>query len=272
MSKRKQPAARLIQSAWKFYKSEQEQKRSTATFFTGSRDSVVLPGRTVLYKRFESHKNKTKILTTKEVHAIHFYFSVKLSIAKRDFVKAFKPYDIKDVLELYAANHADMLAKVRTMDHRLEKIQSHTLSAKAQNEARLLFATHLTKLDYEIQKVQMNFTEMLRYQIDSRLVLENLLKFMIDQQIQLNESKPANRCQFCPQNGNCQLCSTASGRLDKMVSSMQHFDLPTKINQTVASFNANLMQHLQMQSDALPQPLASNSMMLPPKRKRRKSF
>ncbi len=270
MSKRKQPAARLIQSAWKFYKSEQEQKRSSATFYTGSKNSVVFPGRSILYKRFESHKNKTKILNTKEVHAIHFYFSVKLSIAKRDFVKAFKPYDIKDVLELYAANHADMLAKVRTMDHRLEKIQSNTLSSKAQNESRLLFATHLTKLDYEIQKLQMNFNEMLRYQIDSRLVLENLLKFMIDQQIRLNSNMPANRCQFCPQNGNCQLCSTANEQLTKLVSSMQHFDLPAKINQTVASFNTNLMQHLQMQSDALAPP-TSDSVLLP-KRKRRKSF
>lgn len=100
MSKRKQPAARLIQSAWKFYKSEQERKRLAGKLNSNCRESVTMMCRSVLYKRFEhAHKNKTKILNGKEMNALHFMFSVKLSISKRDFVKAFKPYDIKDVLE-----------------------------------------------------------------------------------------------------------------------------------------------------------------------------
>src|SRR5699024_2183794 len=84
----------------------------------------------------------------------------------------------------------------------------------------------------------------LRYQIDSRLILENLLKFMIDQQISLSNKKPSGECRFCPLVGNCGLCSKAGEHTRKLLSSLHRVDLPSKINQTFHSYNANLVQHL----------------------------
>ena len=265
MSKRKQPAARLIQCAWKCYKSEQELKRLVLQHNISRKDSCIVVNRSILWKRFETGKNKNKIFSLKEMNAIHFMFVVKLWISKRDFVKAFKPYDIKDVLEQYSAGHADMLAKIRIMDHRLEKIQAHSVSPKTQHEFRIRLASHLTKLEYEIQKVQLNFNELLHYQIDSRLIIENLLKYLIDQQI-LN-CKSISRCHYRPQVGQCQLCSASVEHLSKMVSSFNRIDLPTKINQTFASYNNNLIEHIRAMNLAKE---GKHTLNVQPKR--RKSF
>lgn len=176
---------------------------------------------------------------------MHFVFAVKLCIAKRDFVKAFKPYDIKDVLEQYAAGHADMLAKIRIMDHRLERIQANSISAKSQNEFRLRFATHLTKLEYEMQKIQMNFNELLHYQIDSRLVIENLLKYLIDQQITLSEPFKTS-CRFCPNKADCNVCLQNQANSVKLLSQFGRTDLVTKVNKTFTTYNKNILSHLKI--------------------------
>lgn len=233
MSKRKQPAARLIQSAWKCYKSEQELKRfNTNHNNLNGKDGCIAGNRSVLWKRFESGKNKNKILTLKEVNAIHFMFVVKLWISKRDFVKAFKPYDIKDVLEQYSAGHADMLAKVRIMDHRLERIQANSVSPKTQHEYRLRFAAHLTKLEYEIQNVQANMNELLQQQCNSRLIIENLLKYMINQQISMDKD---SKCPLCTVAGQCPLCIKASAQSSDPPSEPSRpsdsLDLASKQNQ-----------------------------------------
>ncbi|KAI2811249.1 Potassium voltage-gated channel sub KQT member 4 [Blomia tropicalis] len=188
MSKRKQPAARLIQCAWKFYKCEQDLKRSSMLIHMNGQMSKDLNNpvneinRSIIWKRFGTgaNKGKSRPLVHKEMNAIQFMFAVKLCIAKRDFVKAFKPYDIKDVLEQYAAGHADMLAKIRIMDHRLEKIQSNNVSAKVQHEFRLRFASHLTKLEFEIQRIQFNMAELLQTQNSTKVLFENLMKYLIN--------------------------------------------------------------------------------------------
>lgn len=236
ISKRKQPAARLIQCAWKFYISEQELKRSFRQKFA---EPLNIKCRSILWKRFETKQNKQKPIGQNEMYKLHFVFAVQLCIAKRDFVKAFKPYDIKDVLEQYAAGHADMSHKIRIMDHRLEKIQSNSISFKSQNEFRLRFATHLTKLEYEMQKIQMNFNELLQYQLNSRLVIGNLLKFLIDQQISIKN----NGCQFgC--NGSCAICRRTRAQCAKLSDEFEQIDLASQVNRVFSTYNQNILSHL----------------------------
>lgn len=198
MSKRKQPAARVIQAAWRCYVSGRELQEPPIKYTLALKDGTK-PYESVLWKRFENGKNKQRILTRKEIKAIHFVFTVKLWIARRDFVKAFKPYDIKDVLEQYAAGHADMLAKIRIMDHRLERIQSNHVFTRANTDIREFYTNRLAKLESDIQNMQANFSELIDQQINSRVTIQTFMKFVIDQQqtLILNNNNCVQSKQSC---------------------------------------------------------------------------
>ncbi|KPM01209.1 KCNQ potassium channel-like protein [Sarcoptes scabiei] len=226
ISKRKQPAARLIQCAWRLYKAEQELHHERKHKFCSGQsrrfidhhlqkhqhqidagamnenqkqqqqkssillDSLTIPSdgfghhnRSIIWKRFEQKSpNKSRLFSFKERCCLNFLFSVKFCIAKRDFIKAFKPYDIKDVLEQYSAGHTDMLGKIRLMDNRLEKIQSNSSQQKFQNDLRFSFLNHTTKIEFEMQKIQTILSDLLQHQASSRVFIENLVRYLVEQQ------------------------------------------------------------------------------------------
>lgn len=179
------------------------------------------------------------------MNALCFVFSVKFCISKRDFVKAFKPYDIKDVLEQYAAGHADMLAKIRIMDNRLEKIQSNSISAKGQHEIRLRFLTQLTKLEYEMQKIQITLNDLMHYQVNSRLIIENLLKYILDQQSTLR-CFSKNRCRFdMNQTMNvCNVCSNTNNRTTQLLSQFHKLNFADKLEKIFQTYNQDVLLHV----------------------------
>lgn len=219
------------------------------------KESFNIRCRSVIWKRFESSKNKSQPLNYKEKNGLRFLFAVKFCIAKRNFVRAFKPYDIKDVLEQYAAGHADMLAKIRMMDHRLEKIQANSSSIRAQHDIKFNCGNHLNRLEYELQKMQININDLIHYQNDSRQIIENLLKYLLDQQrlLYTNSCPVMRKATLANINDNnfklktnaiCNICFDTKQRMDKILAKFNELNLITKIDQTFETMNRDLFTHV----------------------------
>lgn len=114
------------------------------------------------------------------MNGIRFMLLLKYLIARKDFSNAFKPYDIKDILEQYAAGHSDILSTVKHMDHRLDKIQAIAdIVVKLQNKSKFNLNTRLSKVENYLEDSEIILKKLMRAQFENKLLLEQIFKLFL---------------------------------------------------------------------------------------------
>ena len=161
-------SARLIQWTWRCYAAN-ESSTSTVTWKTHTR----------------SNRHGSDSLTRQEKTAIRFLRTVNYFIARRRFNTALKPYDIKDVLEQYAAGHADVLGRVKHMQSRINTLQSSVSSVssnmKTIAESKVSLSVRMEHMEQISANMQNTITDLIAIQNRDKTIIQTLASILRQQ-------------------------------------------------------------------------------------------
>ncbi|XP_059615841.1 potassium voltage-gated channel subfamily KQT member 1-like isoform X8 [Phlebotomus argentipes] len=94
-------------------------------------------------------------LTNQHKTAIRFIRKLKYFAAHKKFKEALKPYDVKDVMEQYAAGYNDLLGRVKNVQIRLDQILGKQGSkAKDVYASKISLASRVVKVERQVDDIE----------------------------------------------------------------------------------------------------------------------
>ncbi|XP_055630770.1 uncharacterized protein LOC129771300 isoform X1 [Toxorhynchites rutilus septentrionalis] len=105
--------------------------------------------------RNEDEEPRCVQLTNQHKGAIRFIRKMKYFVARRKFKEALKPYDVKDVMEQYAAGHVDLLGRVKNVQTRLDQILGKQGSkSKDVYASKISLASRVVKIERQVDDIE----------------------------------------------------------------------------------------------------------------------
>ncbi|CAF1485202.1 unnamed protein product [Didymodactylos carnosus] len=89
-------------------------------------------------------------LTSAHKNAIRFMRKAKYFVARRKFREALRPYDVTDVIEQYSTGNVDMLARMKYLQLRLDKVLGSSKTADSY-ESGLSLASRIVKIERQVE-------------------------------------------------------------------------------------------------------------------------
>ncbi|XP_039953202.1 potassium voltage-gated channel subfamily KQT member 1 isoform X3 [Bactrocera tryoni] len=108
-------------------------------------------------------------LTSQHKTAIRFIRKLKYFVARRKFKEALKPYDVKDVMEQYAAGHVDLLSRVKNVHARLDQILGKQGSkSKDVYASKISLASRVVKVERQVADIEEKLDVLIKAYMEDR--------------------------------------------------------------------------------------------------------
>ncbi|XP_034109335.1 potassium voltage-gated channel subfamily KQT member 1 isoform X12 [Drosophila albomicans] len=117
----------------------------------------------------EDEEPRCTQLTNRHKIAIRFIRKLKYFVARRKFKEALKPYDVKDVMEQYAAGHVDLLGRVKMLHLRLDQILGKQGSkAKDVYASKISLASRVVKVERQVVDIEEKLDILIKAYMEDR--------------------------------------------------------------------------------------------------------
>ncbi|XP_075169441.1 KCNQ potassium channel isoform X8 [Haematobia irritans] len=114
-------------------------------------------------------------LTNQHKTAIRFIRKLKYFVARRKFKEALKPYDVKDVMEQYAAGHVDLLGRVKNVHARLDQILGKQGSkSKDAYASKISLASRVVKVERQVADIEEKLDILIKAYMEDRQRFQSL--------------------------------------------------------------------------------------------------
>ncbi|XP_037828298.1 uncharacterized protein LOC119616136 isoform X5 [Lucilia sericata] len=144
-------------------------------------------------------------LTNQHKTAIRFIRKLKYFVARRKFKEALKPYDVKDVMEQYAAGHVDLLGRVKNVHARLDQILGKQGSkSKDAYASKISLASRVVKVERQVADIEEKLDILIKAYMEDRQRFQTLPP---NPQV----SKHSNN-NHLPNHGHCGLTTSSNNQ------------------------------------------------------------
>lgn len=130
----------------------------------------------MLEKRLDDTEQEqwaAEILTMQHKHAIRAMRKIRYFVARRKFREALRPYDVTDVIEQYSAGNLDMLARIKTLQFRLDKILGSSKSKDCYDSHSISLATRIVKVERQMDNISIKFDRFFTgYSSDMKILMD----------------------------------------------------------------------------------------------------